>query len=76
MIVALAAGTLIGALTTVVKRDVAYGLVIIWAFSGILLKHLSSTGFNGSYKEVIYAVSVALIVMLVAVIKAVVKAKK
>jgi len=30
-------------------RSVAYGLAVTWAYTGILIKHLSSTGFAGAY---------------------------
>lgn len=43
----------IGTITMLKNRDIAYGLVLIWAFIGILIKHTSATGFGGSYNEVI-----------------------
>lgn len=42
------------AVTTMLKnRDVAYGLVIVWAYAGILFKHTSSDGFAGQYPLII-----------------------
>lgn len=55
----------IGTLTMVRHRDVAYGLVLIWAFTGILLRQVSSSdGFDGRYPAIIAAVLVALAVFL------------
>ncbi len=50
----------IGTLTLVRNRDVAYGLVLIWAFAGILLRQVSETGLDGQYPGIIAAVVAAL----------------
>ncbi|MFZ3152047.1 MAG: hypothetical protein WA116_10260 [Anaerolineaceae bacterium] len=68
-------GTLIGGFTTFKNRNVAYGLVLVWAYIGILIKHVSPDGFGGEYLAVIVAVSVCL-VCLVAVIGYVIFGKK
>lgn len=47
-------GTMIGILTMLSQQDIAYGLVLIWAYAGIWLKHTSTTGFSGRYPMVIY----------------------
>ncbi len=39
----LAAGTLVGALVSIKRGDVAYALVLVWAFSGIAIKHSDSS---------------------------------
>jgi len=52
-VVILAVAATIGTVTMLRNRDVAYGLVLIWAFIGILIKHTSATGFAGSYPAVI-----------------------
>mgnify|MGYP000314759744 CR=1 FL=1 len=53
---------LVGAATGIwcMTRDnsIAYGLVLIWAYVGILLKHLSANGFDGQYSSVIITVIV------------------
>lgn len=65
--VALLAATLIVTVLVIVRtRDFAYGLVIIWAYSGILLKHTSANGFDGRYPVVIYTVIAALVVLFAA----------
>lgn len=51
---------LVGALIGIVRmrrdKNIPYGLVLIWAYFGILLKHLSFSGFNGQYQSIIYTV--------------------
>lgn len=56
----------IGTLTMVRNRDVAYGLVLIWAFAGILLRQFAATGFNGRYPAVIAAVVASLVIFVAA----------
>ncbi|AHM58116.1 hypothetical protein EAL2_808p06130 (plasmid) [Peptoclostridium acidaminophilum DSM 3953] len=63
-IIIIAVGMLIGAVTAIRNSDIAYGLVIIWAYIGIYIKHTSESGFSGQYPAVIYTV-VACIAMLV-----------
>ncbi|MFW6378770.1 MAG: hypothetical protein ACOCZV_01995, partial [Nanoarchaeota archaeon] len=43
------------------------GLVFIWAYLGILLKHLSPDGFAGQYPSVIVTVIICLILFGVVV---------
>jgi hypothetical protein len=49
-------GALIGILRIRKDKNIAYGLVLIWAYLGILLKHLSAGGFDGKYPTVIATV--------------------
>jgi hypothetical protein len=49
-------GSLIGILRMNKDKNSAYGLVLIWAYLGILIKHLSVDGFNGKYPSVIITV--------------------
>lgn len=49
----IAVGALIGAAVVLRDRDIAYGLVLVWAYLGIWLKHTSDTGFQGAYPVVI-----------------------
>mgnify|MGYP005859154995 CR=1 FL=1 len=41
-VIMLAIGTLIAAAMVIHRKDIAYGLVIIWAFVGILVKHTAT----------------------------------
>ena len=77
MIAIVAAGLLIGGATTWLNKDLAYGLVIIWAYAGILLKRVSADGLNGQYPSVIIAVAIALaLLVLVSVLAAIAGIKK
>ena len=46
-IIILATGTLIGTATLLRFESIAYGLVLVWAYAGILIKHTSASGFFG-----------------------------
>ncbi len=56
---------LVGAVIGIVRmrkdNNIAYGLVFIWAYLGILLKHLSAGGFDGKYPGVIVTVVICLV---------------
>ncbi|MFA7365117.1 MAG: tryptophan-rich sensory protein [Patescibacteria group bacterium] len=56
MIFVLIAGLLIGSIRMLKDRDVFYGLVLVWAYVGILIKHLSTSGFNGEYLNIIFTI--------------------
>lgn len=60
-------GMLIGAATTIRNRDIFYGLVLVWAYTGILIKHQSETGFAGQYPVIIGTVVLCLILLLAAI---------
>lgn len=59
-IIILLVGALIGILRMHKDKNIAYALVLIWAYLGILLKHISSNGFNGQYPTIITTVIVCL----------------
>ncbi len=61
-------GTIIGVLRMRKDANIAYGLVFVWAYLGILLKHLSANGFNGQYPSVIATVLFCLVVFVVSII--------
>lgn len=63
-IIILFIGVLISAATIILNRDVAYGLVIIWAYVGILIKHISESGFNWSYFSVVVTVVICLALLI------------
>lgn len=63
IIVAIVAGVVISMTTAWRHQDIAYTLVIIWAYLNILNKHLSiysATGFDGQYPGIITTVSISL----------------
>ncbi len=57
---------LIGTATMLRNNDIAYGLVLIWAYLGILLRQTSADGFNGRYTVIIATVIGSLVVYVVA----------
>ena len=59
-VIILLVAALIGAAATLARRDIAYGLVLIWAYAGILIKHTSPEGFAGAYGWAIAAAIVGL----------------
>ncbi len=63
-VVILLVGALIGILKTLKDKNIAYGAVFIWAYSGILYKHLSPDGFNGEYQSIIITAITCLILFV------------
>jgi len=61
-VVVLLVGALIGSLRMLRDRLVPYGLVFIWAYGAILAKHLSQSGFDGQYPNIIWTVVLCLMV--------------
>ena len=57
-------GALIGILRMQKDKNIAYGLVIIWAYSWILFKHLSFSGFDGQYPSVIVTAIICLVMVI------------
>ena len=53
-------GALIGILRMNKDKNIAYGLVLVWAYSWILFKHLSLSGFAGQYQSIIITTIVCL----------------
>ena len=66
MILMLVIGAAVGITTTLKRYDCAYGAVFVWAYWGILQKHLSSEGWDNMYPEV----SAAMLILLPALVGA------
>lgn len=50
-------------------KDIAYGAVVVWAYAGILNKHLSpAPGFDGAYPAVIITVSLCIAAIVAAML--------
>ncbi len=69
-------GMLIGSITILKHKDTAYGLVIIWAYVGIIIKHLSPDAFAKMYPNVITTTGVCIGILAIACIFAFLKRKK
>jgi hypothetical protein len=57
-------GALIGIARLQKDKNIAYGLVLIWAYLGILFKHISASGFDGKYPSVIVTASLCVILFV------------
>ena len=73
MIVAIIAGLVIGVLRMMKNKDIAYGLVFIWAYFGILMKHIGAGEFNGQYPVVIVTVVVSMALFAVSIVRLMMK---
>lgn len=65
-VIILLVGAAIGFATIKLRRDIAYGIVLIWAYGGILLKHLSQDGFAMTYPPVIVTAGICIGIFIVA----------
>ena len=63
-VIIISVGLIISAATVIRNRDIAYGLVIIWAYAGIWLKHISESGFAGAYPIVVNTVIVSILLLV------------
>jgi len=75
-IIILAVGLFIGMLTTLKNRDIAYALTVMWAYSGIILKHVSKNGFDSHYPAIIITVLISLLLLLLTVIYLIITRKR
>lgn len=64
MILVLFVGLVITSLTTIRFKNIAYGLVPVWAYFGIWIKHTSINGFNYMYPQVINTVLLCILILL------------
>jgi hypothetical protein len=69
-------GFIIGVSTMLKNRDIAYGLVIVWAYAGILLKHISPEGFGGQYSAVIASAVICIFLLLLSAVYILISKKK
>lgn len=53
-------GMVIALAVMIRNQDIAYGLVLIWAYAGILIKHTSAAGFSGQYPAIITTVIICI----------------
>ncbi len=61
-------GLLITALVILKQRNIVYGLVIIWSYVGIYVKHISKDGWNSQYPLVITTVTVCLVFLVLTIL--------
>ena len=72
-IIILAVGALIGTATLLRFSNIAYGLVLVWAYTGILIKHTTASGFGGQYPGVIFTASICMALFALTIIYTLIK---
>lgn len=57
-------GAILGAICVLYFKSLAYGFVLIWAYIGIIIKHLSPDKFDGKYPSVIVTAIVGILFII------------
>lgn len=65
----IAVGALIGLVTMMYFRSIAYGMVFLWAYAGIALKHWMPTGYDSMYMSVLITVGLSATIILMGIIR-------
>ena len=65
-IIIISVGMIIGLAAILRNSDIAYGIVLIWAYAGILIKHTSASGFSSQYSAVITTVIICMVLFVIA----------
>ncbi len=63
-VIVLLIGAAIGTIRMIKDKNIYYGLVLVWAYGGIWLKHTSTGGFNGEYTNIITTLIICILVFL------------
>ncbi|MBU1142135.1 MAG: tryptophan-rich sensory protein [Firmicutes bacterium] len=58
-------GIIIGSIVIYLKSDIAFGIVLIWAYIGILIRHLSQSEFNFQYPAIVFTTIFSLVLLLI-----------
>ncbi len=58
-------GFLIAGLVIMRQRNIAYGLVILWSYIGIYVKHISKDGWNSEFPLVTTTVTVLIVLIII-----------
>jgi hypothetical protein len=66
--VVLLVGMAIGVKRTLSDKNIAYGLVLVWAYAGILFKHVSAAGFAGNYPSIIATTILCIVAFVITLI--------
>jgi len=65
-VIILLVGAAIGITRMRKDKNIVYGLVLVWAYIGIWIKHTSAEGFAGQYTSVIATIVMCLVLFLIA----------
>jgi len=60
-VIILIVAALIGTVTSITNMDMAYDAVLIWAYFGILAKHISQSGYSWEYPAVVITAASCLV---------------
>lgn len=63
----IAVGAVIAALVVLVQKNRLAGAAVMWAYGGIVLKHLSPAGYGGKYPAVVAAAAICIVGIGVAI---------
>lgn len=63
-VIILIVGTLIAFATVLFAKDPVYGLTVIWAFAGIIIKHMDASGHDRAYMSVVITACVCIAILL------------
>lgn len=72
-VIVLIIGAVIGLSVILTRLSWGYGAAMIWAYIGIVIKHVSADGFDGKYPKIIAVAAVAALILLAASVYAAVK---
>ena len=75
-VIILIVAVFIGIVTTLRNRDIPYGLVILWAYTGILIKHISDKGFALQYPTVITTVIISIAFVLATLVYSIIRRRR
>jgi hypothetical protein len=64
-VIMLIIGTIVGSIVMIREKTLSYGIVLIWAYLGIWLKHVSHTEFNSRYPEIVITTIVCIAPFLI-----------
>lgn len=64
-VIILLIGAIIGIARMLLDKNVFYGLVLVWAYLGIFIKHISSAGWNNQYPLVVITTIITIFAFIV-----------
>ena len=70
MLIILPLGALIACAAILRGRDWVYGLAVLWAYFGILFRHIASSGYGAKYPAVIIMAGLCMAAVLAAIVRA------
>lgn len=75
-VVVLIIGLIIGLIYVISQKDFVFGLVFIWAYAGILIRHINQESLSQSYPAIIVTTSISIFFLLMSIILVLIQLKK